>query len=183
MLQDIIDEYDMENNFEYLLGRYIMFLERDGRFKHSSDPRAKIQFKSRLKKLNLEGETEGREYKKMNEWVNKQMFREQKMAEKNSFNIARSNQANLLKESYDNYTELNKKLKSLAMDLDEDSEFMKTSRAENVANEEQHKISMKLTDIIAERFKQLQKDYDDLLNKYLTECDSDEDEPIEKIQY
>ena len=175
MLQDIIDEYDMENNFKYLLGRYIMFLERDGRWKHSSDLRAKIQFKCRLNKLNEEGETEGREYKKMTEWVQKQMFREQKMIEKISFKTEVSNQRNLLNEAYDNYTELNKKLKSLAMDLDEDSEFMKTNRAELRANEEQHKISMKLTDMIAERFKQLQKDYDDLLNKYILECDSDED--------
>ena len=116
VLQDIIDEFDMDNNFEYLLGRYILFLERDGRFKHSSDPRAKIQFKSRLKKLNEEGETEGREYKKMDQWVQKQMFREQKIVEKNSFSIEKQNQKKFLKELTKNALELNDKLKTLVPD-------------------------------------------------------------------
>ncbi len=175
MLQDIIDEYDMENNFEYLLGRYIMFLERDGRWKHSGDPRAKIQFKSRLKKLNEEGETEGREYKKMAEWVQKQMFREQKMTEKNCFKTELSNQRNLLNEAYANQREVGNKLQSLAFDSNEESDFMKTSRAEDVAKEELHKVDMELIIMIDERLKKLQKDYDDLLNKYILECDSDEE--------
>jgi len=175
VLQDIIDEYDMDNNFEYLLGRYILFLERDGRFKHSSDPRAKIQFKSRLKKLNEEGETEGREYKKMDQWVQKQMFREQKIVEKNSFGIEKQNQKKILKEASKNYLELHDKLKTLVPDYDEESEFMKTSRAEDNALDEHHKLSMELTTLVQKRFRKLQKDYDDLLEKYITECDSDSD--------
>ena len=175
VLQDIIDEYDMDDNFEYLLGRYIMFLERDGRWKHSSDPRAKIQFKSRLKKLNEEGETEGREYKKMDQWVQKQMFREQKIVEKNSFRQECSNQEKTIKEVSKNYLELHDKLRSLAQNLDEESEFMKTSRAEDNALDEHHKLSMELTTLVQKRFHKLQKDYDNLLEKYIMDCDSDSD--------
>ena len=186
MLQDIIDEYDMENNFEYLLGRYILYLERDGKFKHSA-PRAKINFKARLKKLHNDGETEGREYKKMNEWVKKQMYREQKITEKKSYEIAFANQQKLHTEIRKKYLELNKKLKTLAHDYNEESEFMKTSRAEDNALDEEHKISMKLTEMIHQRFNNLQKDYDILMNKYLREVDSDyssdDDEPIQKIEY
>jgi len=176
VLQDILDEYDMDNNFEYLLGRYILFLERDGRFKHSNDPRAKVQFKSRLKKLHNEGEKEGREYEKMNQWVQKQMFREQKITERKSYDIAFSNQKKIHNEVAKNYLELNKKLKTLVPNYDEDSEFMKTSRAEDNALDEEHKISMKLTEMIQERFNKLQKDYDELLEKYIMDCDSDSDE-------
>ena len=81
MLQDIMDEWDIENNFEYILGRYILYLENDGRFKHSA-PRAKINFKARLKKLHNDGETEGREYKKLEMWIQKNMWRDQKQAER-----------------------------------------------------------------------------------------------------
>jgi len=64
---------------------------------------------------------------------------------------------------------------------------MKTSRAEDNALDEEHKISMKLTEMIHQRFNNLQKDYDILMNKYLREVDSDyssdDDEPIQKIEY
>ena len=175
VLQDIIDEFDMDNNFEYLLGRYILFLERDGRFKHSSDPRAKIQFKSRLKKLNEEGETEGREYKKMDQWVQKQMFREQKIVEKNCFSIEKQNQKKILKEASKNAIELNDKLRTLVPDYDEDSEFMKARETADNALNEHHKLNMELTKLIRQRFQKLQKDYDDLLEKYIADCDSDSD--------
>lgn len=81
MLQDIIDEWDIENNFEYVFNKYILYLDYDGKFKHSA-PRAKINFKARLKKLHNEGECEGREYIKFKNWVQKQMYRDQKQAER-----------------------------------------------------------------------------------------------------
>lgn len=86
MLQDIIDEYDIDSNFDYLLGRYILYLGADGKFKHSA-PRSKTNFRSRLKKLHNEGETEGPIFTRFNEWIQNQMFRAQKSVERDAAKI------------------------------------------------------------------------------------------------
>ena len=86
VLQDILDEYDLNNNFEYLFARYMLYLDKEGKWKFSGT-RAKSNYKTRMVKLHNEGETEGREYKKLEEWVMKQMYRQQKSAERVAFQL------------------------------------------------------------------------------------------------
>ena len=52
---------------------------------------------------------------------------------------------------------------------------MKARETADNALDEHHKLNMELTKLIKKRFEKLQKDYDDLLEKYIRECDSDSD--------
>jgi len=88
MLQDIIEEYDIEDNFPYLINKYANFLERNGKWNNSSNPKhAKTNWTSRLKRLHKEGETEGREYKRFKDQVEKWKHKDQKQAERIAKNL------------------------------------------------------------------------------------------------
>ena len=88
MLQDIIEEYDIEDNFPYLINKYANFLERNGKWNNSSNPKhAKTNWTSRLKRLHKEGETAGREYKRLKDQVEKWKHKDQKQAERIAKNL------------------------------------------------------------------------------------------------
>lgn len=88
MLQDIIDEYDIENNFSYLINKYANYLERNGKWNTASNPKhAKTNWTSRLKRLNKEGETGGREFKRFKDQVEKWKHMDQKQAERIAKNL------------------------------------------------------------------------------------------------
>ena len=88
MLQDIIDEYDIENNFSYLITKYANYLERNGKWNTASNPKhAKTNWISRLKRLHKEGETQGREYQRFKDQVEKWKHMDQKHAERIAKNL------------------------------------------------------------------------------------------------
>ena len=104
MLKDIIDEWDLNINFNAILNRYIVALERDNAFQ--SNHRAKGNYKSRLKKLHKEGKTDGREYTKFTQWIDRMASREQKEAERRAIKINEQ-----WKEKYEKLLEEYNKLK------------------------------------------------------------------------
>ena len=88
MLNDIIEEYDIENNFSYLISKYANYLERNGKWNTATNPKhAKTNWTSRLKRLHNEGETGGREYTKFKDQVEKWKHRDQKQAERIAKNL------------------------------------------------------------------------------------------------
>ena len=88
MLQDIIDEYDIENNFSYLINKYSNYLERNCKWNTASNPKhAKTNWISRLKRLHKEGETQGREYQRFKDQVEKWKHMDQKHAERIAKNL------------------------------------------------------------------------------------------------
>ena len=86
MLQDIMEQWDTENNFEYCLNFYCNYLDREGKW-NVSVPRAKNNFKFRLRKVKKEGMEQSREYKKFEMFIDKQRVREQKDVERRAIKL------------------------------------------------------------------------------------------------
>ena len=83
MLQDIIDEYNVEENYNYLCDKYINWLERGHKWDCVSNPKhAKCNFKCRLNRLHKEGEHETRTYKEFLSFIEKCKHMDQKQAER-----------------------------------------------------------------------------------------------------
>ena len=86
MLQDIMEQWDTENNFECCLNFYCNYLDREGKW-NVSVPRAKNNFKFRLRKVKKEGMEQSREYKKFEMFIDKQRVREQKDVERRAIKL------------------------------------------------------------------------------------------------
>ena len=114
MLQDIIDEYDIENNFSYLINKYANYLERNGKWNTATNPKhAKTNWTSRLKRLHKEGETEGREFKRFKDQVEKWKHMDQKHAERIANNLMGDKEKQLEKKCNDLQTKLEEALKQI----------------------------------------------------------------------
>jgi len=90
MLNDIIDEYDIENNFNNLLIRYVNYLERENKWSRANtdNPKhAKSNFASRLKRLHNDGDHDKPVYKKFVAYVDKNKYRAQRDAERIAKNL------------------------------------------------------------------------------------------------
>ena len=83
MLQDIIDEYNLETNYNYVRDKYINWLERGHKWDCVSNPKhAKCNFKCRLNRLHNEGEHDTRTYKEFLSFIEKCKNMDQKQAER-----------------------------------------------------------------------------------------------------
>ena len=90
MLNDIIEEYDIEGNFNNLLIRYVNYLERENKWSeaNTNNPKhAKSNFTSRLKRLHNEGEHDKPVYKRFVAYVDRNKYRAQKDAERIAKNL------------------------------------------------------------------------------------------------
>ena len=121
MLQDIMDQFDTENNFEYCFSMYCNFLEREGKWNLCEDNKSKNNFKCRMRKQ-YKGDTDiaerSREYKKFENWIEKRKVREQKQVEMVAIKIARQDrEKNIL---------LEKEITSLKEQLQEKDKIIKS---------------------------------------------------------
>jgi chromosome segregation ATPase len=150
MLHDIIDQFDIENNFEYCFSLYCNFLEREGKWNLCENNRSKNNFRCRMRKCHKGDIEKSREFQKFENWIEKRKVREQKEVELRAIKINRQNEQRskeeLLKLSH-KYIKLEKQLQ------EKDKEI----------------VSLK------EQIKLLEQKHETLLNKYLDECDSDSD--------
>ena len=146
MLNDIREEYDIEENFNNLLIRYVNYLERENKWSDAttSNPKhAKSNFSSRLKRLHNDGEHDKPVYKRFVAYIDKNKFRAQKDAER----IAK----NLIGGEMDGLRTL---LKQTQTKLEEALKEIEQLKEMNI---------------------QLEKEKQDLFNKYDSDYESDDD--------
>ena len=93
MLQDIMDQFDIENNFGYCFSMYCNYLEREGKWKLADHPRRAINnYKYRMRMVHNKKIEKTKEYTKFGEWIEKRRNREQKEAELRAVKIQRKNE-------------------------------------------------------------------------------------------
>ena len=150
MLQDILDQFDIENNFEYCFSMYCNFLEREGKWNLCEDNKARNNFRCRMRKQHKGGIDKIREFHKFENWIEKRKVKEQREVELRAIRINKQNQDRSKEEVLKitrKYMELEKENDSLKKQLEEKDKLIKL----------------------------LQEKHETLLNKYLEECDSDSD--------
>ena len=126
MLQDIIDLWDIENNFETCFSRYCNYLQTEGKWKLCEHPnRAINNYKSRMRIVH-KGEIEPtKEWKKFETWVDNKKVREQKEVERRAIRLG-GNWEIKCKELEKQNEELKKQLESLKQELkDKDIKYEK----------------------------------------------------------
>lgn len=116
MLNDIIEEYDIEGNFNNLLIRYVNYLERENKWSeaNTSNPKhAKSNFASRLKRLHNEGDHDKPVYKKFVAYVDKNKYRAQRDAERIAKNLMGNKEKQLEGKCNDLQTQLAEALREI----------------------------------------------------------------------
>lgn len=116
MLNDIIEEYDIEGNFNNLLIRYVNYLERENKWSeaNTNNPKhAKSNFASRLKRLHNEGDHDKPVYKKFVAYVDKNKYRAQRDAERIAKNLRGNNEKQLEGKCNDLQTQLAEALREI----------------------------------------------------------------------
>ncbi len=140
MLNDIIEEYDINGNFSYLLGRYANYLERNGKWNNATNPKhSKCNWTSRMKRLHNDEETEGREFQRFLDQIEKWKNMDQKQAERT---------AKKLQEEWEQKY----------------NEAMKIIAKQKIEIEQLKEMNI-----------QLEKEKQDLFNKYDSDYESDDD--------
>tara|TARA_R110001606_G_scaffold31774_1_gene96874 strand:+ start:83 stop:523 length:441 start_codon:yes stop_codon:yes gene_type:complete len=99
MLQDILDQYDIENNFDYCFSMYCNFLEREKRWNLCEGNNTKNNFKYRMRRCYKREIEKSKEYSKFEIWIEKRKQREQKEVELRAIKINRMNENKLEKEN------------------------------------------------------------------------------------
>lgn len=92
MLQDILDQYDIENNFDYCFSMYCNFLEREKRWNLCEGNNTKNNFKYRMRRCYKREIKKTKEYSKFETWIEKRKVREQKEVELRAIKINRMNE-------------------------------------------------------------------------------------------
>ena len=92
MLQDILDQYDIENNFDYCFSMYCNFLEREKRWNLCEGNNTKNNFKYRMRRCYKREIEKSKEYSKFEIWIEKRKQREQKEVELRAIKINRMNE-------------------------------------------------------------------------------------------
>lgn len=139
VLHDIMDQFDIEENFEYCFSMYCNYLEREGKWKFCENNSTKNNYKYRMRKQYKGDIDRNREYIKFENWIEKRKIAEQKEVERTAKRLG-ANWEKKCKELEKENEEIKKQLESLKQQLkDKDNK------------------------------------YENLLNKYLMECDSDSD--------
>ena len=107
MLQDIIDQFDIENNFEYCFSMYCNYLEREGRWKLAENNSTKNNYKYRMRKQYKGDIDRNREYVKFENWIEKRKIAEQKEVERTAKRLG-ANWENKYKKLLEDYETLKK---------------------------------------------------------------------------
>lgn len=89
VLRDIMDQFDIENHFEYGFSMYCNFLEREGKWNLCENNTTKNNFKCRMRKQYRGDLDRSREWIKFENFIEKRKVREQKEAEMRAKAIAR----------------------------------------------------------------------------------------------
>ena len=92
MLQDIMDQFDTENNFDYCFSMYCNFLDREGKWNLCENNSAKNNFRCRMRNVNKGKINKTKEFKKFENWIEKKKVREQKEVELRAIKINRINE-------------------------------------------------------------------------------------------
>ncbi len=92
MLQDILDQFDIQNNFDYAFGMYCNYLEREGKWNLCNNNVSKNNFRCRMKKVYRGDIDKTKEYKKFENWIEQRKVREQKETELRAIKINRMNE-------------------------------------------------------------------------------------------
>lgn len=97
MLQDILDQFDIENNFEYCFSLYCNFLEREGKWNLCENNRSKNNFRCRMRKCHKGDIEKSREFQKFENWIEKRKVREQKEVELRAIRLGRQDKEKCIK--------------------------------------------------------------------------------------
>ena len=121
MLHDIMDQFDIENNFEYCFSLYCNFLEREGKWNLCENNRSKNNFRCRMRKCHKGDIEKSREFQKFENWIEKRKVREQKEVELRAIKINRQNE----QRSKEELLKLEKENISLKKQLEEKDKLIK----------------------------------------------------------
>jgi len=116
MLNDIIEEYDIEDNFNNLLIRYVNYLERENKWSeaNTNNPKhAKSNFASRLKRLHNNGDHDKPVYKRFVAYIDKTKHRAQRDAERIAKNLMGNKEKQLEEKCNELQTQLEEALKEI----------------------------------------------------------------------
>lgn len=103
MLQDIMDQWNYKDNFEYCFSYYCNYLDREGKWNLCENNVARNNFKYRMRRVD-KGEIEPtKEWKKFEVWVEKRRVQEQKEVERRAIKLGNDweKKYNKLKEETD----------------------------------------------------------------------------------
>lgn len=170
MLNDIIEEYDIENNFNNLLIRYVNYLERENKWSeaNTNNPKhAKSNFASRLKRLHNNGDHDKPVYKKFVAYIDKTKHRAQRDAERIAKNLMGDKEKQLQTQLAEAQTKLEQalkeieQLKEMNIQLDKEKMDLITKYDEGYENLEEENEQLKESD------KHLNKCIDRIRDQYL----------------
>jgi hypothetical protein len=139
ILHDIMEQWDIEDNFEYCFSKYVNHLERGGKWNLCEDNKTKNNFKYRMRQVKKNKIEPSKEWKTFENWVEKMKVNEQKDVERRAIKLDQ--------QWKDKYEKLLEDYQTLKKDY------------ENVK----------------QQLKDKDNQYENLLNKYIMECDSDDD--------
>ena len=88
VLQDIMDQYDIEEHFDYAFSMYCNFLEREGKWNLCENNVSKNNFRCRMRKVHKGDIDKTKEYKKFELWIEKRKVQEQKDAERRAIKLS-----------------------------------------------------------------------------------------------
>ena len=92
MLQDIMDQFDIQNNFDYCFSMYCNFLDREGRWNLCNNNNTKNNFKYRMRRCYKGDIDKTKEYDKFEIWIEKRKVKEQREVELRAIRINKQNQ-------------------------------------------------------------------------------------------
>ena len=87
ILNDIMDQWNIEDNFNYCFNRYIDYLEREGKWKLCKDNKTKNNFKYRIRQVRKDKIEPSKEYIKFKNWIEKMKVDEQKYVERRAIKL------------------------------------------------------------------------------------------------
>lgn len=89
MLQDIMDQFDIQNNFDYCFSMYCNFLDREGRWNLCNNNNTKNNFKYRMRRCYKGDIDKTKEYDKFEIWIEKRKVKEQREVELRAIRLGR----------------------------------------------------------------------------------------------
>ena len=126
ILADIMEQWNIEDNFRFCFSKYIDYLEREGRWKLCPDNRTKNNFKYRMRQVQKGKIDPTKEWNKFENWVEKMKVSEQKDVERRAIKLDQQWKVKYEQEKNKNI-ELQKEIelwKKTCLDKDASREFL-----------------------------------------------------------
>jgi len=89
ILNDIMEQFDIEDNFQYCFTMYCNHLEKEGKWKLCEDNSTKNNYKYRMRKQYKGDLDRNREWNKFENWIEKKKVAEQKEVERRAIKLNR----------------------------------------------------------------------------------------------